>query len=61
MPDIEIKRGNEVLPDTNIRFGIRINNISDLATFAGGKGGALVKIKDGVVLRTEFNGIRRDK
>lgn len=25
-------------------------------TFAGGEGGALVKIKDGVVLRTEFNG-----
>ncbi len=33
MPDIEIKRGYEVLPDNNIRFGIRITNISDLAVF----------------------------
>jgi glycine betaine/proline transport system substrate-binding protein len=33
MPDIEIKRGYEVLPDNNIRFGIRITNISDLAIF----------------------------
>ncbi len=31
MADIEIKRGYEVLPDNNIRFGIRITNISDLA------------------------------
>ena len=31
MPDIEIKRGYEVLPDNNIRFGIRITNISELA------------------------------
>ncbi len=31
MPDIEIKRGYEVLPDNNIRFGIRITNISNLA------------------------------
>ncbi|MFA4957837.1 MAG: formylglycine-generating enzyme family protein [Candidatus Methanoperedens sp.] len=33
MPDIEIKRGYEVLPDNNIRFGIRITNISELALF----------------------------
>jgi len=33
LPDIEIKRGYEVLPDNNIRFGIRITNISDLAIF----------------------------
>ena len=31
MPDIEIKRGYEVLPDNNIRFGIRITNASELA------------------------------
>ena len=31
MSDIEIKRGYEVLPDNNIRFGIKITNISDLA------------------------------
>lgn len=31
MPDIEIKRGYEVLPDNNVRFGIRITNTSDLA------------------------------
>ena len=31
MHDIEIKRGYEVLPDNNIRFGIRITNISELA------------------------------
>ena len=31
MSDIEIKRGYEVLPDNNIRFGIRITNVSDLA------------------------------
>ena len=30
MADIEIKRGYEVLPDNNIRFGIRITNISDV-------------------------------
>ena len=56
LSDIEIKRGYEVLPENNIRFGIRISNISELATFAGGEGGALVKINDSVVLRTEFNG-----
>ena len=33
MPDIEIKRGYVVLPDNNIRFGIRITNISELAVF----------------------------
>ncbi len=33
MPDIEIKRGYEVLPDNNIRFGIRITNVSELAIF----------------------------
>ena len=31
MVDVEIKRGYEVLPDNNVRFGIRITNISDLA------------------------------
>lgn len=31
MADIEIKRGYEVLPDNNIRFGIKITNTSDLA------------------------------
>ena len=31
MPDIEIKRGYEVLPDNNIRFGIRITNNTDYA------------------------------
>ena len=31
MSDIEIKRGYEVLPDNNIRFGIKITNVSDLA------------------------------
>ena len=31
MADIEIKRGYEVLPDNNVRFGIRITNTSDLA------------------------------
>ena len=31
MIDIEIKRGYEVLPDNNIRFGIRIINNSDAA------------------------------
>ena len=30
MADIEIKRGYEVLPDNNIRFGIRITNTSDV-------------------------------
>ena len=29
MPDIEIKRGYEVLPDNNVRFGIRIINNSE--------------------------------
>ncbi|MBU4138907.1 MAG: hypothetical protein KJ729_03050, partial [Euryarchaeota archaeon] len=33
MTDIEIKRGYEVLPNNNIRFGIRITNISELAIF----------------------------
>ncbi|MDO9098265.1 MAG: hypothetical protein Q7U60_09100, partial [Candidatus Methanoperedens sp.] len=33
MVDIEIKRGYEVLPDNNIRFGIRITNVSELAIF----------------------------
>ena len=33
MADIEIKRGYEVLPDNNIRFGIRITNVSELAIF----------------------------
>ncbi|MBU4220971.1 MAG: hypothetical protein KKD46_03065, partial [Euryarchaeota archaeon] len=31
MPDIEIKRGYEVLPDNNVRFGIRVINNSDFA------------------------------
>ncbi len=31
MPDIEIKRGYEVLPDNNVRFGIRVINNSDSA------------------------------
>ena len=31
MVDVEIKRGYEVLPDNNVRFGIRITNISDFA------------------------------
>jgi len=31
MPRIKIRRGCEILPDNNIRFGIRITNISDLA------------------------------
>ena len=31
MADIEIKRGYVVLPDNNVRFGIRITNTSDLA------------------------------
>ena len=31
MADIEIRRGYEVLPDNNVRFGIRITNTSDLA------------------------------
>ena len=31
MPDIEIKRGYEILPDNNVRFGIRITNVSDVA------------------------------
>jgi hypothetical protein len=31
MPDIEIKRGYEVLSDNNVRFGIRVTNISDFA------------------------------
>ena len=31
MADIEIKRGYEVLPDNNVRFGIRITNTSGLA------------------------------
>jgi len=31
MPDIEIKRGYEVLPDNNVRFGIRVTNNSDAA------------------------------
>ena len=29
MPDIEIKRGYEVLPDNNVRFGIRVINNSE--------------------------------
>ncbi|HIH44274.1 MAG TPA: hypothetical protein HA257_04095, partial [Candidatus Methanoperedenaceae archaeon] len=29
MPDVEIKRGYEVLPDNNVRFGIRVINSSD--------------------------------
>jgi hypothetical protein len=29
MAEIEIKRGYEVLPDNNVRFGIRITNVSD--------------------------------
>jgi formylglycine-generating enzyme required for sulfatase activity len=29
MPDVEIKRRYEVLPDNNVRFGIRIINVSD--------------------------------
>ncbi len=33
MANIEIKRGYEVLPDNNIRFGIRITNVSELAIF----------------------------
>ena len=31
MPDIEIKRGYEALPDNNVRFGIRVINNSDFA------------------------------
>ncbi len=31
MPDIDIKRGYEVLPDNNVRFGIRITNNTDYA------------------------------
>ena len=31
MADIEIKRGYEVLPDNNARFGIRVINSSDFA------------------------------
>lgn len=31
MPDIEIKRGYEVLPDNNVRFGIRVTNNSNSA------------------------------
>ncbi|MCX9015301.1 MAG: hypothetical protein OIN89_11040 [Candidatus Methanoperedens sp.] len=31
MSDVEIKRRYEVLPDNNIRFGIRITNVSELA------------------------------
>lgn len=31
IPDVEIKRGYEVLPDNNIRFGIRIINNTDSA------------------------------
>ncbi|MHC1599289.1 MAG: hypothetical protein ACXQS5_00475 [Candidatus Methanospirareceae archaeon] len=31
MTDIEIKRGYEVLPDNNVRFGIRVINNSDFA------------------------------
>ena len=30
MTNIKIKRGYEVLPDNNIRFGIRIANTSDV-------------------------------
>lgn len=33
MVDVEIKRGYEVLPDNEIRFGIRITNVSELAVF----------------------------
>ena len=33
MPDIEIKRGYEVLPDNNVRFGIRVINISEFLIF----------------------------
>ena len=29
MPDIEIKRGYEVLPDNNVRFGVRVINNSE--------------------------------
>lgn len=32
MTNIEIKRGYEVLPDTNVRFGIRIANTSDVVS-----------------------------
>src|SRR5574341_1990879 len=31
MPDIEIKRGYEVLSDNNVRFGIKITNNSEYA------------------------------
>lgn len=31
MPDIDIKRGYEVLPDNNVKFGIRITNNTDYA------------------------------
>jgi hypothetical protein len=31
MPDVEIKRGYEVLPDNNVRFGIRVINTSEAA------------------------------
>lgn len=31
MAEVEIKRGYEVLPDNNVRFGIRVTNSSDYA------------------------------
>jgi glycine betaine/proline transport system substrate-binding protein len=31
MPDIDIKRGYEVLPDNNVRFGIKVTNNADFA------------------------------
>ena len=31
LPDIEIQRGYEVLPDNNVRLGIRVVNNSDFA------------------------------
>lgn len=32
MANIEIKRGYEVFPDNNVRFGIRITNTSDVVS-----------------------------
>ena len=31
MTELELKRGYEVLPDNNVRFGIRVINTSDYA------------------------------
>jgi len=42
-------------------YSLPVNNIGDLATFAGGAGDASVKIKDNVVTRTEFNGDKERK